>query len=104
MIGGYPTAPLQPQPNSTLCPQSSPRPRGPRNPSLFPAGPTEQEMKSPREVMGLRHIDLYLFSVRKVQELHQKILQPLLPTDKNTPQNYKALSVLARGNLLFGFK
>lgn len=54
--------------------------------------------------MTLRHIYLYLFPVRKVQELHQKILQPLLPTDKNTPQNYKALSGSARDSLLFRFR
>lgn len=44
------------------------------------------------------------FPVRKFQELHQKILQPLLPTDKNTPQNYKALCGFARDNLLIGFR
>lgn len=30
----------------------------------------------------LGHIELYFNPVRKVQELHQKILQSLLPTDK----------------------
>lgn len=38
----------------------------------------------PRKATGatLGHIELYFNPVRKVQELHQKILQSLLPTDK----------------------
>lgn len=38
--------------------------------------------KSTGAVETLSHIELYFNPVRKVQELHQKILQSLLPTDK----------------------
>lgn len=50
------------------------------------------------------HLCLFFFPVRKSQELHQKILQPLLPTDKNTPQNYKALCGFARDDWLIRFR
>lgn len=70
---------------------------------------TEQKVKPSRTdgqtVRTLRHIYVYFFfPVRKFQELHQKILQPLLPTDKNTPQNYKALCGFAREDLLIRFR
>lgn len=94
-----------PQPN---CSPGHSAPRADRTcqgpyPSALPMRLSKQMTKLQRKVKALRHIYLYLFPVRKFQELHQKILQPLLSTDKNTPRNYEALSGFARDDVLFRF-
>lgn len=45
---------------------------------------SQPSISQPRKPTGatLGHIELYFNPVRKIQELHQKILQSLLPTDK----------------------